>query len=879
MAIGLACLTILFTISAGIIGAQLHFLGYKNFKHISDIAVAEVSAIQIRRYEKDFLSNDVTGEGCTEFYNEGKCHSLTKWKKSFRKIIVALDNDLVFERLYGDDESVQNIQQIKSLTLQYKASFDKMTELHRKMGTANYGLVGQFRDAAHQLEKFVANDHEQLSLLLQSRRREKDFLLRHRQAYADKLFAHCEALKEIVAPSLRPLIDTYSNTFRQVVDIQKEIGFTRDVGLAQETRDAIFQVESLLAIVTESADADFFASAQRIWRFGLILSVASIVLSIIFSRFLVKRITDPLRTLVMAVRDARYGDKFAHASIGGSRELEELGDEYNDMVESRFLAEDKLLQALAKVECQRFALNSHAIVAVTDLQGNITEVNDKFCEISQYSRDELIGNGHQIIKSDYHPASFFKDMWSTISSGNVWHGEICNRAKDGSLYWVNSSIIPYIDAEGRIEQYIAIREDITKRKQVEEALKCALVAANAANQSKNDFLANMSHEIRTPMTAILGYTDVLLENGSLANASPERIDAINTIQRNGRYLLGIINDILDLSKIEAGKMTVENREYHPCQVLSDVASLMRVRADEKKLLFETDFIGDIPETIQTDITRLRQILINLVGNAIKFTTKGSVRLVTQFVDTDGIPYMQFDVIDTGRGIGDEQKESIFKPFTQADNSTTRVFGGTGLGLTICQRFAKLLGGDVVVQTSELGTGTVMRATITTGPMNGINMLDDPKAAMLKLPTAVVEVKFSSSSLEGCRILLVDDGEDNRRLISFILGKTGADVSVRENGLEAYNAATEALQEGNPFDVILMDMQMPVLDGYEATTRLRLDGYQGPVIAITAHAMVGDKEKCINAGCDDYTTKPIHRAKLIALIQQYWVQESATLATT
>jgi signal transduction histidine kinase len=389
-----------------------------------------------------------------------------------------------------------------------------------------------------------------------------------------------------------------------------------------------------------------------------------------------------------------------------------------------------------------------------------------------------------------------------------------------------------------------------------------LIATSTADRAKSEFLANMSHEIRTPMTAILGFAEVVLENVS----DPQNVNGLKTIQRNGEYLLKIINDILDLSKIEAGKLVSEQIECSPGQVLADVASLMRVRASAAGLTLEVEYDGPMPEHIQSDPTRLRQILINLIGNAIKFTEVGKVRVLVRLLDVDSDrPQMQFDVIDTGIGLTAEQIDKLFETFVQADASTTRKFGGTGLGLTISKRLAEMLGGSIQVRSTP-GEGSTFSLAILTGPLAGVTMVDKMTGSEASIGQ-VANPAIADAPLE-CRILLAEDGPDNQRLISFFLKKAGADVTVAENGRIALELALAAHDEGTPSDVILMDMQMPVLDGYSATAELRDAGYRGPVIALTAHAMSGDKDKCIIAGCDDYATKLIDRKKLIAMVAQY-----------
>ncbi len=422
--------------------------------------------------------------------------------------------------------------------------------------------------------------------------------------------------------------------------------------------------------------------------------------------------------------------------------------------------------------------------------------------------------------------------------------------------------------------------DISSRKRAEEEIRNTnimlaeqtarandmAVQAEMANAAKSEFLANMSHEIRTPMTAILGFTETILDPEL---SDEDRLHAAHTVRRNGEHLLEIINDILDISKIEAGKLGVERMPCSPVNIVAEVLSLMQVRADAKNLTFHTEYIREIPETINSDPTRLKQILVNLVGNAIKFTETGGVRLITRLADSKRPATIQFDVIDTGIGLTDEQIGKLFKPFSQADTTTTRKFGGTGLGLMISKRLAQMLGGDLIVY-SKPGEGSTFRVTVGTGSLSGVAMLQDPAAATVAIPVKTDSPQTESGKLN-CRILLAEDGPDNQRLISFLLRKAGAQVTVVENGKLAVEEIEKANASGNPYDVILMDMQMPVMDGYEAVGLLRQKKYSKPIIALTAHAMAGDRQKCMDAGCDDYATKPVDRKKLITLINRWYEQ--------
>lgn len=390
-----------------------------------------------------------------------------------------------------------------------------------------------------------------------------------------------------------------------------------------------------------------------------------------------------------------------------------------------------------------------------------------------------------------------------------------------------------------------------------------IAAAQEANRSKSAFLANMSHEIRTPLTAVMGYADLLLD----ASLSPgERVDYVQAVRRNSSHLLQVINDILDISKIEAGGMQIEPIACSPWQVVAEVESMMRVRAQEKGIGLEVRFEDEVPEMILSDPTRLRQILLNLLGNAIKFTKAGRVRMTISCGGVEGEHRtLVFSITDTGIGMTAEQLTRLFQPFMQADTSTTRLFGGTGLGLTICKRLANRLGGDVTVE-SELGRGSTFVATVATGPLHAIRMLRHSEGD-LALHTSVQPAP-EVSSLVGVSVLLAEDGIDNQRLITTYLTKAGASTTIAEDGRRALEAVAAAEIAGRSYDVILMDMQMPELDGYGATAKLRSGGYARPIIALTAHAMAGDRERCVAAGCDDYLTKPVNRDALVALVSEH-----------
>ncbi|MGA2060233.1 MAG: ATP-binding protein [Thermoguttaceae bacterium] len=404
--------------------------------------------------------------------------------------------------------------------------------------------------------------------------------------------------------------------------------------------------------------------------------------------------------------------------------------------------------------------------------------------------------------------------------------------------------------------------DAEVQAELREKTKQALLASRA----KSEFLANMSHEIRTPMTSILGYMDLLMDD-SLSAA--DRKTFLTTMRCNAEHLLQLINDILDLSKIESGKMEMDLGPCHLPSMVADVAGMMRPRAEERKSTLEIRYTGQLPETIRTDGARLRQVIVNLVGNAVKFTENGSIRIGVLFLpqwrpDQSAV---SMEVTDTGIGIRQEAMTHLFEPFTQAERSTNWKYGGTGLGLAISRQIVTALGGELSVQ-SLPGEGSTFTVTIPTGDLSGVNLLESPGEIICE-NEAGTRWTPGAGVLRGVKILLAEDSIDIQKLVRAVLGKAGAEVEVAENGRLAIERAETGI-----FDVMLMDMNMPEMDGYEATRRLRDRGYQRPILALTANAMSGDCEHCLEAGCDAHLAKPIDRKHLIETVAQYAMSKTS-----
>jgi signal transduction histidine kinase/ActR/RegA family two-component response regulator len=436
------------------------------------------------------------------------------------------------------------------------------------------------------------------------------------------------------------------------------------------------------------------------------------------------------------------------------------------------------------------------------------------------------------------------------------------------------------------------RDQVAKQAEVLAAQTVELIQARdlaeEASRVKSEFLANMSHEIRTPLTAIMGYTDILRGEGDFDHSEAQTTEAIETIRSASKHLLAVINDILDLSKIEAKHLELEQARIMLPGLLQEIESLLRPRALNKGVTLSTKVLHAIPSIIIADPTRLRQVLMNLIGNSVKFTEYGQVTIevdlqrsprqylpgqAAEQVDFSEKPqlieWLQVDIRDTGPGMSESLVKRLFSAFTQADSSTSRRFGGTGLGLKISRQLARLMGGDVVLHSTELGRGSCFRVMIplTVEPgcpyVNSVQIASESKQD--KKDALPLKTNLNAS------ILLVEDGFDNQRLIGMILRNAGAEVEIAENGLEALEWIALRRESGQPFDLILTDMQMPVLDGYGLAQELRSRGETLPIVALTAHAMAEDRRRCLDAGCDDYSTKPINRHQLLQTIQM-WLQK-------
>ncbi len=506
---------------------------------------------------------------------------------------------------------------------------------------------------------------------------------------------------------------------------------------------------------------------------------------------------------------------------------------------------------------------SHDSVFIIDLEtGRFLKANDHACSVLGYSRDQML----EMKVSDIEKGLPDDLAWLSHTEELKEKGSLIvegrHKGKNGTMLPVEVSVT-HIQQDGN-DYALATARDISERQRIEGVLKQAKQEAEEANKAKSQFLANMSHEIRTPMNAIIGFSQVLAEQELIG----EQREYVTLIQESGNILLQLINDILDLTKIEAERLQVEIVDCSLEQLINSIESLFRQQAQHKKLEFKVLERGALPVRIRTDPIRLKQCLVNLVSNAIKFTERGHVHVNVSLETDAGESLVCFDVEDTGIGIPTDKQEAVFRVFVQGDGSTCRKYGGSGLGLAITKRLAGLLGGWLSL-TSESGKGSTFSLVIPAG-------LDVKSQPILHRnePIQVSEDK-QDISYEGTftgRVLLAEDVQANQMLASLLLRKMGLEVTVANDGAEAFEKAL-----AQPFELIFMDIQMPNMGGYEATKRLRKEGITTPIIALTAYAMKGDEKQCLDAGCNDYLPKPIDHRKLFTIVSKHLPSEGTCLS--
>ena len=603
----------------------------------------------------------------------------------------------------------------------------------------------------------------------------------------------------------------------------------------------------------------FDQTARAIWAQALLVIVLAIVATLGLLAVLLR---PPMRALREATQFAAELDQTLGAKLPVSSraaEIQALGEALNVVSQRLFTQNNDLAN-------QKFALDQHAIVSITDLNGKITYANQRFCEVSGYSLTELVGQNHRFINSGLHPAAFFEALWETVARGEVWHGEVRNRRKDGTYYWVAATILPLLGTDGLPQQYIGIRTDITANKALEHSLQEAKTNAEIATLAKSQFLANMSHEIRTPMNAILGMLK-LLHNTEL---TPRQLDYASKTEGAAKSLLGLLNDILDFSKIDAGKMELEVQPFRIDRLMRDLSVIVSANVDQKSVEVLFDIDPTTPRVLMGDAMRLQQVLINLTGNAIKFTAQGEVLVqIKVLAQTAKGTTLRFAVCDSGIGIAPENQQHIFEGFAQAEASTTRRFGGTGLGLSICKRLVQMMGGELAVD-SQPGVGSTFHFTVT--------LATAPALAGDLLEAERTPVRLASP----LRVLVVDDNAHARDIMAAMARSWGWQVDVASDGAQAIALVSACAQADQPgYQTIFVDWQMPGMDGWETCKRIRqILLKQAPlIIMVTAYGreMLSLRTPQEQSQVNGFLVKPITASMLFDAVADARAEQSPVLA--
>jgi PAS domain S-box-containing protein len=579
------------------------------------------------------------------------------------------------------------------------------------------------------------------------------------------------------------------------------------------------------------------------------------LITVLASFYIANKSTKPIRELTQSSIEITAGNLDTEINMESNDELGVLAQSFSTMRDSIRQAHDVLEQRVEErtAELKKLSIaveQSPASVVITDPRGTIEYVNSRFCQVTGYTVEEAVGRNPNLLKSGKTPPEVYRKLWKTLSSGGEWRGELLNKKKNGEEFWESASISPIKNEEDEITHFVAVKEDITERKRMEQEILTAMEKAEEATRAKSDFLANMSHEIRTPMNAVIGMSHLALKT----ELTTKQQDYLNKIQSSANSLLGIINDILDFSKIEAGKLDMESVEFHLDEVLGNLANLVTVKAQEKEnleVLFATD--QEVPRFLVGDPLRLGQVLINLANNAVKFTESGEIVVSTELLEQTATGLtITFSVRDTGIGLTRDQVGKLFQSFSQADTSTTRKFGGTGLGLTISKRLVNMMGGEIWVD-SEPGQGTTFSFTANFG-------LGKEKVKKRLVP---------SSDLRGLKVLVVDDSATSRNILQDILESFSFEVTLAASGEEGLEEIRKA-DTNQPYELVLMDWKMPGMDGLEASEHIKNHQTLGKIPAIILVTAYGREEIMRQAdqiGLDGFLIKPIGPSVLFDTIMQ------------
>ncbi len=851
-----------FLILATFIPSNLYYFNRKD--EISEI-ISEINLIH-RDLLKDLNNNEAFFQyeiTNSDYFITGKSSYLENHERLTTDIIEKLENLNRFNS-FQSFEVNERIDDLKAEIYKYNSIFRQIVNLIYERGYKDYGTEGLMREYIHRLERMPGLDQ---TYVLSLRRHEKDYIIRNEQEYINKLnklatrfknrIESKTSISSLKKEEITSILGKYQNLFNRMVELDKQIGIKNNTGLKLQHDQQVFSIETEFLDLIDKAEKKKTEMFHKLEYYYAISSFIILLIGILLSTLMIRKVTRPLRQLTEYIVTLMKNDFKKQEKINMKRtdsEVRLIYNEFNNMVErlhSREIQRDNALQAMKENELKYRELADMLPQSIfeTDNKGKYSYVNRAWINKLGYSQED-IDNGLNILET-----LVSEDPNKNILESRLENSEFMCFTKSGKEF----PVLLYsnkIQKDCKTSGIRGIIIDITERRKYIEALKREKTKAEESDKLKSSFLANMSHEIRTPMNAIIGFSD-LLASDDLDNE--DRKEYIRHIRNSGELLLNIINDIIDIAKIEAGEVKIIEQDCNINDILNESYVthkdiLTRTKKDRDiQLRFEKGHENSF--FIKSDPFRIKQVLSNLISNAIKFTDHGEIKFGYEFMDNS---YLLFYVKDTGIGLPPDKADIIFERFRQVEESSVRNYGGTGLGLAITKNLVELLGGKIWLD-SEEKKGSVFYFTL---PVHMIRFLNVEESTVNTIP--------ENYQWEGKTFLIAEDDHSNFKVLSEYLHKTGVKVLRANDGLEAVELY---MNNQKTVDLILMDIQMPALNGYEATKAIKKVHPQIPVIAQTAYAMSGEKEKSYKAGCDDYISKPIDKKLLFSKISQLLFMES------
>lgn len=776
-------------------------------KTMIEIEKLHISMLTLRRHEKDFLLRKDL------IYEEKHEKELITIRNLSSEIIKNLNQSNI------DSEEVKKFIIFVNL---YENSFHDLVYKYVEIGlNENSGLYGKLRKSLDIVEDKILklNKKELLFQLYDLRKQEQNYILRQDIKYVNNFEKniHDLLLSPSIKASIKLSLQQYRKYFLSIVNMQKDIGLSATLGLRGDMRDKVHKSEELIKNISNKLHEKIYKKMDmlEVTIFSMVVFIFGLFGIVVF--LISKRSIHKLELLKDALNEANTN---LENRVNTEVALSKAKDKH-------LLKEAKKAKKVLDKSLKVFGDN--VIASDSDLKGVISYASDALCKISGFSKDELLGKPHSVLRHPETSKEIFKDMWKDLKKEKSWKGELKNIKKDGGFYWVKTTISPKYDANNHLIGYSSVRHDMTSQK------------------VKEEFLANMSHELRTPLNSIIGFSSILQKKLKIK----ENKELIEHVEDSSKHLLSLINDILDLSKMNSAEFKIDQYEFNAYHEITKFSKRFE-GLSKKKLLCITSVSEELKAFFLGDWLRISQIILNLISNSIKFTKDdGKIIFDVTYIDNSIV----LCISDNGIGMTQEVQDKIFKPFTQADGSTTRIYGGTGLGLSITQKLVEAMNGNIDLK-SEEDIGTTFIVTIPLQKVSGSTIANEhiEKTALPK----------ETGTISG-HILVVEDNKTNQILLSMFLEDFGITCDMANDGLEAVDIYDPQIHK-----IVLMDENMPNMNGIEAMKIIkeRYKDRATPIIALTANSMDGEKERFLKEGMDGYLSKPIDEEQLYKVIKSF-----------